>query len=139
MFCVDAGTDEIGIRTAAPSSMLHMTNGGVNVGANVMASFENAGAEGVSISGYHTKANNGYIAIEGITEYNGAFSVPGVFGLGINGTLTSGQVRVRGAINGRDGLAVVGTRTNVTDAGWAVLFIEDLGYTGFLVQHLMKI
>ncbi|NQX97424.1 MAG: hypothetical protein HRT73_06035, partial [Flavobacteriales bacterium] len=70
MFFVDAGTNEIGIRTATPTSMLQMTNAGVNVGANAMASFDNAGTSGVSVSGYNTSTTNGYNAIEGIVNYS---------------------------------------------------------------------
>jgi hypothetical protein len=132
MFFIDAGTDEIGIRTATPANMLQMVNGGVNVGANAMASFDNDGAEGVPISGYNTDAANGYNGIEGIVTYSGtAFNAAGVFGLAIDNTLTNSAIGVRGTINGRDGYGVLGTRTNGAGAGWAGLFIEDLGYTGF--------
>jgi hypothetical protein len=132
MFFVDAGTDEIGIRTNAPTSMLQMTNGGVNVGANAMASFDNAGAEGVPISGYNTGVTNGYNAIEGIVAYSGtAFNSTGVFGLAIDNTLINSAIGVRGTINGRDGFGVLGTRANGAGAGWGGLFLEDLGYTGF--------
>lgn len=131
-FFIDAGSDEIGIRTAAPTSMLHMTNGGANVGANAMASFENAGAEGVPISGYNTNTANTFNAVEGIVSYNGTAFIPtGVFGLGIDLSLTHSSVGVRGTINGRDGIGVLGTRQNGAGAGWAGLFIDDLGYTGF--------
>jgi hypothetical protein len=132
MFFIDAGTDEIGIRTAAPTSMLQMTNGGANVGANAMAAFDNSSAEGVPISGYNLDATCGYNGIEGIVAYSGtAFNSTGVFGLAIDNTLTNSAVGVRGTINGRDGFAVLGTRANGAGAGWAGLFIEDLGYTGF--------
>jgi hypothetical protein len=131
MFFIDAGSDEIGIRTNAPTSMLHMTNGGVNVGANAMASFNNAGITGVAVSAYNTSTTNGYSGTEGVSNYSGAGNAAGVFGLGINASLTSGQVGVRGTINGRDGYGVLGTRTNGAGAGWAGLFINDLGYTGF--------
>ena len=132
MFFVDAGTNEIGIRTAAPGNMLQMVNAGVNVGANAMASFDNAGIEGVSVSGYNTGTTNGFNGVEGITNYGGtAFNAAGVFGLGINNTLTHSSVGVRGTINGRDGTGVLGTRQNGAGAGWGGLFIDDLGYTGF--------
>ncbi|MFT4537526.1 MAG: hypothetical protein ACI9P5_004911, partial [Saprospiraceae bacterium] len=132
MFFIDAGTDEIGIRTNAPTSMLQMTNGGVNVGANAMASFDNAGADGVSISGDNSGTTNGYNGVEGVVAYSGtAFNATGVFGLAIDNTLTNSAVGVRGTINGRDGFGVLGTRANGAGSGWAGLFIEDLGYTGF--------
>lgn len=132
MFFIDAGTDEIGIRTNTPTSMLEMTNGGVNVGANAMASFNNDGAEGVPVSAYNTNTTNGYNGIEGITAYNGtAYMATGVFGLAIDNSLTNSAVGVRGTINGREGFGVLGTRTNGAGGGWAGLFIEDLGYTGF--------
>lgn len=131
-FFVDASTNRIGIRTAAPTSMLQMVNNGVNVGANAMASFENAGIEGVSIDGYNYDVTNGYNAIEGIVSYSGtAFNAAGVFGLAIDNTLINSAIGVRGTINGRDGFGVLGTRANGAGAGWAGLFIEDLGYTGF--------
>lgn len=132
IFFMDAGTNEIGIRTNAPTSMFQMTNGGENVGANAMASFDNAGIEGVPISGHNTNAANTYNAVEGITSYNGTAFIPtGVFGLGIDLSLTHTAVGVRGTVNGRDGIGVLGTRQNGAGAGWAGLFIEDLGYTGF--------
>jgi len=132
MFFIDAGSDEIGIRTASPTSMLHMTNGGENVGANAMASFENLSAEGVPVSGYNLDATCGYNGIEGIVAYSGsAFNATGVFGLAIDNTLSNSAVGLRGTINGRDGFGVLGTRVNGAGAGWAGLFIEDLGYTGF--------
>ncbi|MFT6921275.1 MAG: hypothetical protein ACJA1C_000269 [Crocinitomicaceae bacterium] len=131
-FFVDASTNRIGIRTAAPTSMLQMVNNGVNVGANAMASFENAGVEGVSIDGYNYDVTNGYNAIEGIVSYSGtAYNAAGVFGLAIDNTLINSAIGVRGTINGRDGFGVLGTRANGAGAGWAGLFIEDLGYTGF--------
>ncbi|MFT6500725.1 MAG: hypothetical protein ACJASQ_000834 [Crocinitomicaceae bacterium] len=131
-FFVDASTNRIGIRTAAPTSMLQMVNNGVNVGANAMASFENAGFEGVSIDGYNYDVTNGYNAIEGIVSYSGtAYNAAGVFGLAIDNTLINSAIGVRGTINGRDGFGVLGTRANGAGAGWAGLFIEDLGYTGF--------
>ncbi|NQX99012.1 MAG: tail fiber domain-containing protein, partial [Flavobacteriales bacterium] len=60
-----------------------------------------------------------------------AFNSAGVFGLAINNTLTNSAIGVRGTINGREGFGVLGTRTNGGGNGWAGLFIEDLGYTGF--------
>lgn len=132
MFFVDAGTDRIGIRTAAPTSMLQMVNGGVNVGANAMASFDNAGADGVAIDGYNTGTTNTFNAVEGVVAYNGTAFIPtGVFGLGIDLSLTHTSVGVRGTVNGRDGIAVLGTRQNGAGAGWGGLFTNDLGYTGF--------
>ncbi len=132
IFFIDAGSDEIGIRTATPGNMLQMVNAGVNVGANAMASFNNDGIEGVSISGYNAGTTNGYNGIEGVVSYGGtAFNATGVFGLGINNALTHSSVGVRGTINGRDGIAVLGTRQNGAGAGWGGLFIDDLGYTGF--------
>ena len=131
-FFVDGGSDRIGIRTSTPTSFFQMTNGGVNVGANAMASFDNAGAEGVSVSGYNFGTANGYNGIEGIVTYSGtAFNAAGVFGLAIDNTLINSAIGVRGTINGRDGFGVLGTRVNGAGAGWAGLFIEDLGYTGF--------
>ncbi len=132
MFFVDAGTNEIGIRTNNPASMLQMTNGGVNVGANSMASFLNEGTNGVAIDGNNSNTSNTYNAIEGITSYNGSAFIPsGVFGLGIDLSLTHSAIGVRGTINGREGIGVYGTRQNGGGGGWAGLFIEDLGYTGF--------
>lgn len=132
MFFIDAGTDEIGIRTAAPTSMLQMTNGGVNVGANAMASFDNGSIDGVAVDGYNTNALNTFNAVEGVTSYNGTAFIPtGVFGLGIDLSLTHTAVGVRGTVNGRDGIAVLGTRQNGAGAGWGGLFTNDLGYTGF--------
>ena len=132
MFFIDAGADRIGIRTNTPTNMLQMTNGGVNVGAAAMAEFDNSGLEGVSVSGYNRDVTNGYNGIEGITNYSGnTFAAAGVFGLAIDNTLTNTAVGVRGTINGREGIGVLGTRGNGGGTGWAGLFIEDLGYTGF--------
>jgi hypothetical protein len=129
---IDAGSDEIGIRNGNPTSMLHMTNGGQNVGVNAMANFENTGPEGVALQVFNLNSLNSFNAIEGITSYNGtAFSPAGVFGLGIDLSLTHGAVGVRGTVNGRDGTGVYGTRQNGAGAGWGGLFLADLGYTGF--------
>lgn len=132
IFFVDGGSDEIGIRTNTPTSMLHMTNGGVNVGANAMASFDNLGADGVALSGYNQSTASGYNGIEGITNYSGTANSPaGVFGLAINGSLTHRAIGVRGAANGRDGIGVLGSRqSGLGVTGWGGLFLNDLGYTG---------
>jgi len=123
----------IGIRTTAPANMLQMTNGGVAVGANAMASFDNLGTTGVSLSGYNTSTTNPYNGIEGITNYNGtAFITAGIFGLAINTSLTHQAIGVRGAANGRDGVGVYGSRQNTGGIlGWGGVFYNDLGYTGF--------
>ena len=123
----------IGINTTAPANMLQMTNGGVNVGANAMASFDNTGIDGVSLSGYNQSAADAYNGIEGITNYSGnAFIPSGVFGLAINASLTHRAIGVRGAANGRDGVGVYGSRQNTGGViGWGGVFYNDLGYTGF--------
>lgn len=132
IFFVDAGTNEIGIRTAAPGNMLEMTNGGQAVGANSMANFENQGADGVALAARNTSTTSGYNAFEGITDYTGnAFTPAGVFGLAISGSLTHSAIGVRGAINGRNGIGVLGTRqSGVGTVGWGGLFLNNLGYTG---------
>ena len=136
VFFVDGGSDEIGIRTNAPTSMLHMTNGGVNVGANAMASFDNLGADGVSISGYNQGAGNGYNGIEGITAYSGTAFIPaGVMGLAIyQGGVNAPTIGVMGATNEWQGTGVRGQRFNSggPNNGWGGLFLNDLGYTGGL-------
>ncbi|TYB79829.1 tail fiber domain-containing protein [Bizionia myxarmorum] len=127
------GNGNIGIRTTTPSNMFQMTNGGLAVGANAMASFDNLGTTGVSLSGYNSSTNNPYNSIEGVTNYNGTtYVTSGVFGLAINASLTHQAIGVRGAANGRDGIGVYGTRQNVGGIlGWGGLFVNDLGYTGF--------
>lgn len=127
IFFIDAGSDEIGIRTNAPTSMLHMTNGGINVGANAMAAYDNLGADGVAISGYNQGTGNGYNGIEGITA--GTYS--GVMGLGI--TQGAGGDGVLGSTNDWQSIGVVGTRFNSGGAntGFGGLFVNDLGYTGW--------
>jgi len=131
-FFVNAGNDRIGIRTGAPTNMLHMTNGGVNVGATAMANFQNQGAAGVALSGRNSSTTSGYNAIEGITDYSGnTFTPAGVFGLAISGTLTHRAIGVRGVANGRDGAGVLGSRqSGVGTTGWGGLFLNNLGYTG---------
>ena len=123
----------IGIKTVTPTSMLQMTNGGVNVGANAMAAYDNLGIDGVSLSGYNQGTTNAYNGIEGITNYSGTANAPaGVFGLAINNSLTHRAIGVRGAANGRDGIGVYGSRQNTGGVvGWGGLFLNDLGYTGF--------
>ncbi len=129
-FFVNGGNDRIGIRTNNPSSFFEMTNGGVNVGANAMATYTNAGTSGVALSSYNTSATNNYNSLEGITAYNGGASVTGVFGLAINGTATNRAIGVRGIANARDGIGVLGTRNATGGAGFGGLFLNDLGYTG---------
>lgn len=126
IFFVDGASDEIGIRTNAPTSMLHMTNGGVNVGANAMAAYDNLGADGVALSGYNQSTANGYNGIEGVTA--GTYS--GVMGLGI--TQGAGGDGVLGSTNDWQSIGVIGTRFNSGGAntGWGGLFLNDLGYTG---------
>jgi polyhydroxyalkanoate synthesis regulator phasin len=128
----DNGTS-IGIKTTTPTSMLQMTNGGVAVGANAMAAYDNLGVSGVSLSGYNQGATNPYNGIEGITAYSGTTNAPaGVFGLAISASLTHRAIGVRGAANGRDGTGVQGSRQNTGGVlGWGGLFLNDLGYTGF--------
>ncbi|MBL1231277.1 MAG: tail fiber domain-containing protein [Vicingaceae bacterium] len=134
IFFIDGGSDEIGIRTNAPTSMLHMTNGGVNVGANAMASFDNLGIDGVSISGYNQGTTNGYNGMEGITAYNGTGFIPaGVMGLAIyQGAANAPTLGVMGATNEWQGTGVRGQRFNSggANSGWGGLFLNDLGYTG---------
>ncbi len=122
----------IGIRTPAPTHLLHMINPAA-IGATSMASFNNTGADGVSISGYNQGTANGYNGIEGITNYSGTGFIPaGVFGLAINASLTHRAIGVRGAANGRDGVGVYGSRQNTGGIlGWGGVFYNDLGYTGF--------
>ena len=136
LFGADASTQRIGVRTAAPTNMFHMTNGGVNVGATSMALFENAGAAGVALNGTNTNATSGYNAIEGITNYNGTAYIPaGVFGLAIyQGAALAPTIGVRGATNEWQGTGVRGSRFNSGGAnnGWGGEFYDDLGYTGFL-------
>jgi hypothetical protein len=123
----------IGINTTTPGSMLQMTNGGIAVGANAMASFDNSGNDGVSISGYNSSTTNAYNGIEGITNYGGTTYIPaGVFGLAINTSLNHYAIGVRGVANGRDGIGVYGSRQNTGGLdGWGGAFYNDLGYTGF--------
>lgn len=124
---------DIGIKTTTPTNMLQMTNGGVAVGGNAMASFDNLGTTGVSLSGYNSSTTNPYNGIEGITNYNGtAYITAGVFGLAINASLSHQAIGVRGAANGRDGVGVYGSRQNTGGIlGWGGAFYNDLGYTGF--------
>jgi len=132
-FFIDGADDRIGIRTNAPTSFFEMTNGGVDVGANAMAEFNNSGADGVALSSYNISAANPYNGFEGITNYGGnAFVASGVFGLAINGSVTHTAIGVRGVANGRDGIGVYGTRQNAGGpVGWGGVFYNDLGYTGF--------
>ncbi len=126
----------IGIKTATPTSMFQMTNGGAAVGANAMAAYDNLGADGVSISGYNQGTANAYNGIEGIIAYNGTGFIPsGVFGLGIyQGANLSPTIGVRGATNEWQGTGVRGSRFNSggPNTGWGGEFYDDLGYTGFL-------
>ena len=132
IFFVDAGSNEIGIRNAAPGNMLEMTNGGQNVGANSMANFENQGVDGVALAARNTSTTSGYNAFEGITDFSGTgFTPAGVLGLGISATVTHRAIGVRGVVNGRDGIGVLGSRqSGVGTTGWGGLFLNNLGYTG---------
>lgn len=127
------GNGNIGIRTANPSGQLQMTNGGLNIGANAMASFDNYGTDGVALSGYNHGAGSGYNGIEGITSYSAtAYLVAGVVGFALDPSLTHQAIGVRGAVNGRDGIGVLGSRQNSIGLGYGGLFLNDLGYTGGL-------
>ncbi len=64
---IETGGD-IGIRTTTPTNMFQMTNGGVAVGANAMAAFDNSGTTGVSLSGYNSSTTNPY---NGVLNTNG--------------------------------------------------------------------
>lgn len=130
-FFVDGSADFIGIRSNAPTSMLYMTNNGAAVGANSMASFDNGGTTGVTISGQNSSTSNPYNAIEGLTY--GQYS--GVFGLGVSDDNGSAYdaTGVYGHANDYQGLGVYGVRsgTGGPDNGFGGLFIADLGYTGW--------
>jgi len=120
----------VGINTTGPSNMLQMINIGA-VGANAMASFDNNGSDGVSLSASNNGTSNGYNAIEGVTY--GQYS--GVFGLGIsqdNGGAYDGT-GVYGQANDEQGYGVYGVRVLAggNDSGFGGLFINDLGYTGW--------
>ncbi len=127
-FFVDAGNDRIGIRTGTPAYMFEMSNGGVNVGAAPMASYTNAGTDGVALSAYNSSTANVYNGFEGIT----AGTYTGVFGLGI--TTGAGGDGVFGQSNDWQSIGVVGSRFNSggADLGYGGLFYNDLGYTGGL-------
>lgn len=135
MFFVDAGTNEIGIRTGAPTNMLHMTNGGQNVGATSMANFQNTGTTGVALGSRNSGATNGYNAGEFITDYSGtAFIAAGAFGLALyQGGANAPTIGTRGHSNEWQGTGVRGSRFNSGGAntGWGGQFYDDLGYTGF--------
>ncbi len=126
----------IGIRTTTPGNMLHMTNGGVTVGATGMALFENLGVSGVALQSRNNNTTSGYNGFEGITDYNGTGFIPaGVFGLALyNGPASSPTIGVRGATNEWQGTGVRGSRFNGggPNSGWGGEFYDDLGYTGFL-------
>ena len=136
LFGVDASTQRVGIRTAAPGNLFHMTNGGTTVGGTSMALYENTGISGVALSGSNTNATRGYNAIEGITYYSGTGFIPaGVFGLAIyQGAALAPTIGVRGATNEWQGTGVRGSRFNSggANSGWGGTFYDDLGYTGFL-------
>lgn len=129
---------EIGIRTTTPGNMLEMTNGGVNVGANSMANFENQGAAGVALASRNTSTTSGYNAFEGITDYAGTGFIPaGVFGLALyNGAVQAPTIGVRGATNEWQGTGIRGTRFNGggPDTGFGAEIYDDMGYTGLLLN-----
>lgn len=134
-FFVNAGNNRIGIRTGAPTNMLHMTNGGVNVGATSMANFANLGASGVALGARNTSATSGYNASEFITDYAGtAFLTAGIMGLAIyQGAVNSNSIGVRAATNEWQGTGIYASRFNSGGAntGWGGQVYNDLGYTGF--------
>lgn len=130
-------TGFFGIRNNAPTSMLHMTNGGVAVGAAAMAAFNNTGTTGVALSGYNQSASNAYNGVEAVTAYSGEANVAGILGLHIyGGAFNSAGVGVRGQSNDWQGIGVLGARVNNggADAGWGGLFLGDLGYTGLVLN-----
>lgn len=126
----------IGIRTATPGNLLHMTNGGVVIGGTAMSFFENASVSGVALNGTNTNATSGYNAIEGINNYNGTAFIPaGVFGLALyQGAALAPTIGVRGHSNEWQGTGIYGSRFNSGGAntGWGGQIYDDLGYTGFL-------
>jgi len=127
-FFIDGNSNEIGIRTAAPAYLFHMSNNGVNIGATAMAVFDNAGTNGVSLTGLNQSTGNVYNGMEGITY--GTYS--GAMGLGI--TTGAGGDGILGSTNDWQSIGVVGTRFNSggADTGYGGLFLNDLGYTGGL-------
>lgn len=131
---IETGGD-IGIRTTAPAHLLHMTNGGVTIGATSMAMFENLSASGVPVSARNNNTGNGYNGLEGLTDYNGTGFIPsGVFGLALyNGPNLSPTIGARGHTNEWQGTGVRGSRFNGggANSGWGGQFYDDLGYTGF--------
>lgn len=126
LFRLDAGNDRIGIRTGNPSWMFHMINGGINVGAAPMSSFENQGTQGVALTGNNSNTANTYNGIEGVTY--GTYT--GVMGLGI--TTGTGGDGVFGTTNDWQSYGVRGSRFNSGGAntGFGGIFFNDLAYTG---------
>src|SRR5690606_20584511 len=101
MFVVDASTNRIGIQTTAPNYSFHMLNS-ADVGATAMATFENTGSDGVSLSGINNNAANAYNSIEGVINYNGTeYLTAGVFGLSL--AAAGNGIGTRGAANSSDG------------------------------------
>ncbi|MBV6485182.1 MAG: hypothetical protein KFKLKKLM_01735 [Flavobacteriales bacterium] len=127
VFFVDGGNDRVGIRTAAPSYMFHMTNGAAVVGAAPMASFDNSDGNGVALTSYNISTANAYNGFEGVT--NGTYT--GCAGIAL--TTGAGGDGLNGGTNDWQSYGVYGSRFNSGGAntGFGGIFINDLGYTGW--------
>lgn len=127
VFFVDGGNDAIGIRTATPSYMFHMTNGAAVVGAAPMASFDNSDGNGVALTSYNISTANAYNGFEGVT--NGTYT--GCAGIAL--TTGAGGDGLNGGTNDWQSYGVYGSRFNSGGAntGFGGIFINDLGYTGW--------
>jgi len=133
MLFVNAGTDRIGIQTATPANVFHVSNNGINIGATSLSYFENNGTNGVSLLGLNNGTTNGYNGLEAGTRGTSS----GVFGLGVSVDTGSAYDAngVYGHANDLQGIGVYGVRATTgggPDIGFGGLFLNDLGFTGGL-------
>jgi hypothetical protein len=142
------GADVLAFSTTSTERMRILANGQFAINTlvpdagDVLSAYGTSATLNWALNGYTThvlggglyaqnyNAANGFNAMEGVTMYNAAVNTPsGVFGLAIANT---GVARgVRGATNSTDGIGVYGAWPGGAGAGWAGLFIGDLGYTGW--------
>jgi hypothetical protein len=119
---IDANRD-VGIGTTNPISKLDIVQAAGNNAGNVTEI---------------TSINSGYSAVEGgVNNSNVTFSPVGVLGLGIySGGADRDNYGVVGQTNNYASTGVLGVRVDdgASDVGWGGLFLDDLGYTGALLN-----
>ena len=135
MFFIDGGNDRIGIETNTPAHIFHFLRTSSFTDWLTMWECTDNSNNGLA-QFYNSGTDNGSRVLMGVTNYNSdVWAAVGVMGLALSSGTGSYAEGVEGAANAYEGIGVLGTRFNDGGAnlGFGGLFLNDLGYTGFLL------